>query len=834
MKRETSSKQLCEAAVAHLREKGQVVTYPAGSYIVRRGEAGTAFRVILSGKAEVRLVSEEGVTLPLTRLGDRAFFGEMALLTGDPVSADVVALTPVTLLSLIAESFPAALSECIPLRDDIMVGLAANLRATSTDAWNFFQRARALTGLVMSGVHAAPLIAESPKMVRIAKQIPDHASNLHPILIVGEPGTGKLFLAAKIHQLGGTQERPFIVVDCSAIPDHDGEGFICGSLRLAAEEGPEQDTPTLHRYGALHLANQGTLVLRNIEVLEPLAQKSLRVYLDYLAVESIDFPKVRLIATTSFDPVALTKETHFDPGLGERLSRNIITVPRLLERRQDILPLAKQFLKEINEEGKDLRFNTSAEHALISLRFSHRNAAELREAVQMAALVAEGPEIRSEHIFSGPKEEGSLAEYDLTETSFLKRFTTGRLHSILKAGVLSAFYAIILFIMLFRNTTMGRIANSLLWGLWWPGMMILFLLVGRVWCSVCPFSSASRAIRRIKEWNLPPAEWIKKRSGWLITAGFILIICMENAFHMTERPLATGVLLLSIQAIAVACAVIFQREVWCRYLCPLGGLGAVYALPASLNVHANPGVCNTLCTTHECFKGAAGKQACPVFLHPLYQRDGHYCKLCLNCLSVCPHGSARLYLRVPFRTVWRLGTIDPALVPFALFVFFISIFMLASRNFVLPSMITGFSAMIVIALLLTVAASTSLPRLLSDESDPDPTLLLRVSFALLVLAWGPAMAFHLEKFPCVNSLRLQPVVGSIVERFFPAGGLSVEFLLQVAVILLAAFITAVILRRIKVNSLCQGINIEPLRWSILLMLCILYVVASIFLVLPWD
>ena len=147
MKRETSSKQLSEAAVAHLREKGQVVTYPAGSYIVRRGEAGTAFRVILSGKAEVRLVSEEGITLPLTRLGEKAFFGEMALLTGDPVSADVVALTPVTLLSLIAESFPAALSECVPLRNDIMAGLATSLRVNEHRRLEFLPARQGTDGI---------------------------------------------------------------------------------------------------------------------------------------------------------------------------------------------------------------------------------------------------------------------------------------------------------------------------------------------------------------------------------------------------------------------------------------------------------------------------------------------------------------------------------------------------------------------------------------------------------------------------------------------------------------------------------------------------------------
>jgi NAD-dependent dihydropyrimidine dehydrogenase PreA subunit len=99
-----------------------------------------------------------------------------------------------------------------------------------------------------------------------------------------------------------------------------------------------------------------------------------------------------------------------------------------------------------------------------------------------------------------------------------------------------------------------------------------------------------------------------------------------------------------------------------------------------LTVRSNPSVCATMCTTHECFKGSSTRPGCPVFHHPLYASEAHACKQCYECLRVCPHQSARLYLRLPFQSVWAQPDVGGALVPFALFLFFFAPAMLASQG----------------------------------------------------------------------------------------------------------------------------------------------------------
>ena len=106
---------LSEAAIEGLRPSSSVLVFSEGEAVVRQGETGTAFFVVVSGEVEIRLQGEDGRTLPLTRLGPGATFGEMALLRDELVSADVVAVQPVTLMACPAESFKKALAECEPL-----------------------------------------------------------------------------------------------------------------------------------------------------------------------------------------------------------------------------------------------------------------------------------------------------------------------------------------------------------------------------------------------------------------------------------------------------------------------------------------------------------------------------------------------------------------------------------------------------------------------------------------------------------------------------------------------------------------------------------------------
>ena len=89
---------LGQEATEYLRSGSRQVSYADGARIIQAGEKGHAFYVVVSGKLEVVLASKDGRRLLLARLGTGSTFGEMSLITGAPVSADVVALGPATVL----------------------------------------------------------------------------------------------------------------------------------------------------------------------------------------------------------------------------------------------------------------------------------------------------------------------------------------------------------------------------------------------------------------------------------------------------------------------------------------------------------------------------------------------------------------------------------------------------------------------------------------------------------------------------------------------------------------------------------------------------------------
>jgi len=816
---------LTPEVVAFLQCEGVEVDAAAGEVLVRRGEIGVAFWAILEGAVEVRLTGDDGAHLPLSRMGAGSTFGEMSLITGDPVSADVVALTPVRLLRYPAGRFARALGECAPLRTLVLARMAANLRGTSAEVWNFYQQARALNVLMDPHREAGTVVAESGAMKPVRAAIALRAQDRGPVLISGDPGTGKLFVAAKIHEAAGRPGAPFIAIDCRTLDAAEAMRFLFGAeggLDLAAAR---DSGPVLRRYGALQLAHDGTLVLRHAEELpQPVSEACGRYAL--ARRDGLAYPSTRLVLTTDLAPPLFAREV--DAGLAASLDGAAILVPRLHERRKDIVPLARLFLAQRTAHGARI-LGRAAEHALLSQRYAHRNAAELREAIEMAAVISDEPLIQAEHIFTGPKGEGTVQEIDLTRFTIVRRLTAPKVLGALRAGVLASFAAIIAASLLHSGDRVGVFANDLTWGLWEPALFVVFLMVGRVWCTVCPLSTAGRLAARLKNFGVTPGAWLKNYSGWLIIAGFMLVILSEHAFHMTARPRAAGLLLLALFTAAVASAVIWRRESWCRYLCPLGNLGAIYSLPAVLTVRSNPNVCATMCTTHECFKGSSTGPGCPVFHHPLYACEAHACKQCYECLRVCPHGSARLFLRLPFQSVWAQPEVGGALVPFALFLFFFAPAMLASQGTTWAATHAGFLMNAAAALLAAVGARALLPRLLAAGPDPEPTLSTRVAFSLLVLAWGPAMSFQLGHIGALASLQLRTLPGSALAALLPPDGLRLLTVAQIAAILAAGLFAAVCLSGIHGVLRREGEPYSRAGWRWLVAICGLYELGALLL-----
>jgi len=823
----TAQVALTTEVVEFLQRGGVEVGATAGEVLVRRGETGVAFWAILEGLVEVRLTGEDGVHLPLSRMGAGSTFGEMSLITGEPVSADVVALTPVRLLRYPAKRFACALGECAPLRTLVLARLAANLRGASTEVWNFYQQAKALNVLMDPHREAGPVVVEGGAMKPVREMIARRGRDEGPVLISGDPGSGKLFVAAKIHEAAGHHTAPFIAVDCRTLDATQAMRFLFGSESGLLSEDTGENGGTLRRYGALQLAHGGTLVLRHAEELPHPVQESCGRYALARRDGGLSYPATRLVVTTDLTPAAFAKQV--DAGLAACLDGTAVLVPRLHERRKDIVPLARIFLSEHSPHGAR-SLSRAAEHVLLSQRYAHRNAAELREAIEMAAVISDEPLIQAEHIFTGPKGEGTVQEIDLTRFELVRRLSAPKVLGTLRAVVLASFAAIIAASLLRSGEREGAIANAMTWGLWEPALFVVFLFVGRVWCTLCPLSTAGRLAARIKSLGIAPGAWLKNFSGWFIIAGFLLIIWSEHACHMTENPRAAGFLLVALFAAAIASAVIWRRESWCRYLCPLGNLGAIYALPAVLTVRSNPSVCATMCTTHECFKGSSTRPGCPVFHHPLYSSEAHACKQCYECLRVCPHGSARLYLRLPFQSVWAQPDVGGALVPFALFLFFFAPAMLASQGGTWAATHAGFLLTALGALLATVGAKALLPRLLTAGSDPEPTLSTRVAFSLLVLAWGPAMAFQLGHIGALASLHLHALPGSVLAALVPASGLKLLSVAQVAVVLAAGLFTTVCLSGIHGVLRREGEPYSRTGWRWLVAICGLYELGALALV----
>ncbi len=830
MEKQTTSPTLDKQILDYLRREGQVLSYSRGAHIIRRGEPGEAFHVILSGKAEVRLVGDDGEELRLRRLGKGDFFGEMSVMTGDPVSADVVAMGQVTLLTFPAKLFSTAMAECKPLREKIMARLVSNLRGSSEDLWNLYQRAEALNVILDAHAHKGPIVADSRKMQKLEEEIASLSQQKGPLLVTGGAGTGKVFVAAKIHEAGSDPGSPFIVIDCQTLHESEAREFLFGSSHFLEEQDDPSGIDSLHRYGAIHLANEGTLVLRNVEALASPAQKDLFNYLNRVRTGSLSYPRVRVMATSCKGPAVLHGEHGLYPALAKELLQTVVTMPTLRARRKDILPLARLFLEERPDEKRP-RLSTGAEHVLVSRRYGHRNVAELREAVEMAAVFAGGHEILGEYIFTGPKEEGTPLEYDLGQIPFVKRLVSDRVLAGLRWAVFGVFSAIVLMSLVAAGTEIGQIANSLIWGLWWPVLIFAFLFIGRLWCTVCPLATSGRWAFRIKSLGRPPSGWLKKYSGWFIPLGFISIIWFEQTFHMTQNPAASGILLLSLMTAAVLFSVVYQRETWCRYLCPLGNLGAIYSLPATVSVRANPDVCATFCNTHECHKGSEKHDACPVFHHPLYARDGQVCKLCFNCLKSCPHGSVKLYLRPPLIRIWSQADIGGTLSFFAVIVFFIAPIMLASHKVIWISGTTGFTVSTAVAVALAIVLRFFLPRLLCTDPDPEPAVVARVAFALLVLAWGPVAAFHLANSSALTGLNLSAGTGSFWEHLFPQGQIQLVLLLQLGAVMISGGFAGISLWGIRSRFVREGVPLSRMGWRTLVSLCLLYLVTSVGLVL---
>jgi polyferredoxin len=458
-------------------------------------------------------------------------------------------------------------------------------------------------------------------------------------------------------------------------------------------------------------------------------------------------------------------------------------MPTLRERKLDLVPLAALFLERASGDRPGRRLSAAAERELAARSFSRKNAAELRKAMELASILAQGEEIRADELFTGPKDEPAPFLLDVTDRPGVKGLVTGRVLGAVRWMSAAFFIGVTALFLFAPRTTASRALNAVTWGLWEPALIASFLLVGRFWCTFCPLSAMARLAQRAagRGWAFP--EFLSGRgvSVSLASAGFVSIVWAERAFRMPEEPAAAGVFFVVLGLLAVGVALLYDREVFCRRLCPLGTLGAACSLPAPFQLRSTPSVCGSLCRTHDCFRGNASEAGCPVAHHPLYLAEGYACKACFQCVKSCPHGSVRFGFRWPLEGVWRLGGEAGELIPFAATLFTTAVALFAAHHLRIEG--AGWAALSLSALALGLGAGRWLARPSGDGEGTARTG--RLTFSLLVLGWALLLSSEVANWPGAAALRIEPV------------GIPVLGLVQGAIVLFGLLLTAICLGNLR-------------------------------------
>ncbi len=239
------------------------------------------------------------------------------------------------------------------------------------------------------------LIGESAAMRDIVALIRKIAHNRSSVLITGESGTGKEVVARTIHYHGPRSDKPFIPINCTAIPEGLLESELFGHVR-----GAFTGAHTTKR-GLFEKAEGGTLFLDEIGDMGPnLQSKLLRVLQDREirpvgGTQSVKV-NVRIVAATNKDLRREMDEGRFREDLYYRLNVIPIHIPPLRERPEDIPSLVEGFLRRHSETGRH-RISREALDSLLAHPWQG-NARELENAVERALALCEGDEITPEHL----------------------------------------------------------------------------------------------------------------------------------------------------------------------------------------------------------------------------------------------------------------------------------------------------------------------------------------------------------------------------------------------------------------------------------------------------
>src|SRR3954467_4323892 len=356
-------------------------------YDVMVADGGDAAVAILAGPDAGRV---DGVILDLV-MPDLDGYGVLARMRDMGLGIPVIVQTAHGGIDTVVAAMRAGATDFVvkPVgAERLQVSLRNALSAGALEAeFQRMKRSRAGT------LSFKDIVTRNARMQTVLRTADKATASLIPVLIEGESGVGKELIARAIHGSGERRAKPFVAVNCGALPENLVESILFGHEKGAFTGATEKHT------GKFVEASRGTLFLDEVGELPPAAQVKLLRAIQEGEVEPVGARKpvkvdVRIISATNRDLIADVKNGRFREDLFYRLHVFPITIPPLRERPEDIPELVRHFVARFAaEEGKRIsRINSKA----LSLLNSHRwpgNVRQLENAIFRAVVLAEADEI---------------------------------------------------------------------------------------------------------------------------------------------------------------------------------------------------------------------------------------------------------------------------------------------------------------------------------------------------------------------------------------------------------------------------------------------------------
>ncbi|MDH3330274.1 MAG: sigma 54-interacting transcriptional regulator [Desulfobulbaceae bacterium] len=647
---------------------------PENVVIFNRGDQDDTFFVVISGKVQAYVASEDGTENVLAILQAGEGFGEMALLTGEPRSTSVKTLEPTSLLVLSKNYFEQICALCPELSMSLVKMMANRVRKGYQDLVSASENEKAYQQFVSQydELSLPDLIGQTRTINKLREKIIEASRGDLPVIVTGEVGTEKLVVAGAVHKASQRASEPFLTLNAEEA-SLDGYGTasfdssdqfhleIAQSSILFGHEKGAFSFAESRRLGLFHIGRSGTVVIENVDKLTPGVQQQLAEFIKTGTFQPVGSNKsipsaARIMAASSVDLNALVEGDRFDRQLYEAFQTHAMTVPPIRKRKGDLRLLVDFLIIMECFKGQDRKLikGISSEAYQRIMEYDWPGNMDELEVVIRRAINLTGSEyLMPEDIFVGMAPPEGKYTFNLLKLEQVRDFFTSRFYPVGVQVMTGAFFSII-FLLAFLGSQSpdSNVTLLLVWALWWPMLAISWFFGARIWCSICPMGAVNDLLNRICSLKKKVPKFIRNNSMYLSAAGLALIIYVEASSGMIYSPMATGFLLVAILSCAMLSGFIYERRVWCRYLCPLGRLAATFSGCSVIEWRSNSSICNSTCTTNACYKGNGEVPGCPVYQGPFSLHSNQDCILCGNCVKICENASPAFNIRIPGHELW--------------------------------------------------------------------------------------------------------------------------------------------------------------------------------------